>query len=365
MKRALTIIFGAILVISLHAQTGGFYTYSYDNAGNRTLRNYVSPINSPTPVLTDCLPSQSIVPKAVTKRYSSQDVFLLSSEKESDKEFEKYVSEWESAMRELLKKKGSAQPDRSTYDFGAIPCQDGVSPSGARTYTVPIPVAPGTKMAPSIALGYNSQAGDGWAGFGWDIQGISTITVINKNIYYHGVAEAADTWQTDAVFALDGIPLVTNTNTANNSVYPLVTASGHIFVKRNDNSQGKPDTFTALYPDGSIATYGFGCISNFYYPAYPIVEREDILGNLCTYTYHHNLIDGHYYPDTIEYGYQSGGTPQGKIVFNYNSRTDYTLRYYAGRKIYTDQILSSISSRSGSENMCTYWLYYTQTDNKE
>ncbi len=38
----------------------------------------------------------------------------------------------------------------------------GVSPTGARTYQIPIVTAAGFKLTPSIALGYNSQAGEGW-----------------------------------------------------------------------------------------------------------------------------------------------------------------------------------------------------------
>lgn len=374
MKKAITIIPALFLCISLLAQTGGSYTFSYDYAGNCTARIYSTPPSLRDSSSFSGTDSSNIT---ATPNWTSLDAILggvsqnVESETacETEEALNRYAKEWEAAMLTLLEKKGAANPDRSSYSVGEIPCQSGVSPSGARTFSVPIPVAPGLKMAPSLALGYNSQAGDGWAGFGWTIQGISTISLVNRNLYYHGEAMAADVFRADnAVFALDGVPLVTNTNTANNAEFPLVTATGHIFVKRSNNAFGWPATFTALFPDGSVCTYGVSTQyydAHNYYPSYPIVERVDNLGNICTYLYFAYISNGHYYPQVIRYGYQSGGNYQGEIVFNYQDRSDYVSHYYAGAPIYTDKLLTSVVSKSGNETLCTYTLTHTTTDNTE
>ena len=52
-----------------------------------------------------------------------------------------------------------------------------VSPSGAATYAVPISIPPGIGgMAPNLSLGYDSQGGNGIAGQGWGMGGLSMIS---------------------------------------------------------------------------------------------------------------------------------------------------------------------------------------------
>lgn len=59
---------------------------------------------------------------------------------------------------------GSRSSNRNLSDYypGQIPISEGVSLSGARTYTVPIQTAPGFQFVPQLAVSYNSQAGNGY-----------------------------------------------------------------------------------------------------------------------------------------------------------------------------------------------------------
>lgn len=83
----------------------------------------------------------------------------------------------------------------------------GVSPSGSAVYEIPIYTPKGSaSMEPSISITYNSQAGIGVFGIGWDISGISVIERSGKTYFYD--QESTDiSYSNNDIFMLDGVRL--------------------------------------------------------------------------------------------------------------------------------------------------------------
>jgi hypothetical protein len=91
---------------------------------------------------------------------------------------------------------------------GTIVGQSMVTPSGAAAYTVPIECPSGINgQQPQISLVYNSQGGNGIAGWGFNIAGLSAITRAPQTIYSDGTTSGIKNTSVDK-YALDGNRLV-------------------------------------------------------------------------------------------------------------------------------------------------------------
>ncbi len=323
--------------------------YGYDNAGNRISRWYGIVVASPSETGDSSLVREAV--QQERKEDAAPDI-LPDSLSRQRKEAEAY-----------FKLIPSRSLRGSNAYVGCIPLQEGVSPSGARTYTIPITVAPDAKFPPGITLSYNSQAGDGLAGYGWDIAGISRISLINRNIYYHGQPKAAQCSNPDAVFALDGNPLVQNDDNATMASYPLATATGHIIAKQYVNAGGFVTSFEVRYPNGVKATYGLGLNVQGNFPSYPVTGMEDLDGNRVTFTYTVDSVNGNYRIDKIYYNYDANNDASSQIEFNYIANTDYPTRYFAGRKVFQTHRLSSVVSKNQNYQLAFYSLRHIYRDN--
>lgn len=280
-------------------------------------------------------------------------------------EHERMLHAQKEAQIEAIKQEGqrSVPADYSSRSVGEIPIQEGISPSGARTYNIPIPTAAGFKLVPSVSLAYNSQASEGWVGHGWDIQGISSINLIPHNKYYHNNAKGANVYHTDPALSLDGIPLVTNTQPGTMSQYPLITATGNILASVTYNQSGYIARITALFPNGITAVYGFDANVSHNLHTYPVTEMTDLDGNRISFVYQADTNNGNSRLDAIRYGYDSAGDYHAEITFSYDYLTAFFSRYYAGQ--WTNRIsrLNGIVSKDGNAVICSYPISYEQRDN--
>jgi len=259
-------------------------------------------------------------------------------------------------LRQSLKTVQGSRSVNTSYSVGQIPYEEGLSPSGARTYIVPIATAADLAQTPSISLQYNSQAENGVAGYGWSIGGLSSITQTNKNIYYHGTSDAAS--YSDPVFSLDGIPLVQNTSVLSDT-YPLITTRGNILA-RVINSSGYAKQFEVLYPNGTRAQYGVATTSSTAVLSFPVTRIEDVQGNFMTFSY--TDWNGIYHITDIQYGGDFSRSPMALIHFQYFDRIDYVNRYSLGKEYSERKLLKSITSSDGGEELRTYSLSHTFND---
>lgn len=234
----------------------------------------------------------------------------------------------------------------SGYAVGEIPIQSGVSPMGARTYTVPIETYPGIGgMTPQIALSYNSLQGNGVVGTGWSISGLSSINRSNKSIHYDGQTNGVSNNSSDA-FTLDGQRLVRIAD--ENGAPCYLTAQGYIKV-RATLSGSNISSFTVLYPDGRTGVYTSSDAGKM---VYTLRSMTDIDGHAITYTY--TCTQNHHLIQSITYN------TNAKIEFTYDDeRTDYVSSYVNGHLWELYNRLSKITCKWGSNVLGEYSLSYT------
>lgn len=245
-------------------------------------------------------------------------------------------------------------PAAGSY-VGKIPFTEDVSPTGARTYAIPVATANDCPLKPSVSITYNSQTGNGVAGYGWNLTAASAITLVNRTILHDGIAGASDiSAPSECAFALDGVRLVENTGQL--PQYQYETAHGFILVQKH-MSDNNIAYFTAAYPDGSTATFGFKDNTQTSI-AYPMTELTDMKGNRIDFSYIQS--GNNYYISKIEYGGKSAAEHTAEIEFTYSERNDFTTVYTASVPVSADRLLKGIVSRNSvggiMHELCSYTL---------
>ena len=228
-----------------------------------------------------------------------------------------------------------------------------VSGTGAAVYTVPIAVPKGIGgVAPTLALTYNSQSGNGIAGYGWHLAGLSVISRVGSTMYHNGKITEVNLTETDQ-FALDGqrLMLKEGKHGESGAVYETETFS-QVRIKavgKSKNAAFGPDYFEVLYPDGSKAYYGKE--NNSQSPMeYAISSWENGQGVRIEYFYtieNNSLRIKH-----IEYGNNA------KIEFNYDDRTRPEVAYVGGMEFINGKILSQINITDNNTSYRNYKLSY-------
>jgi RHS repeat-associated protein len=250
-------------------------------------------------------------------------------------------------------------PTGNSKEVGITDGTLSVSLTGAATYNIPIAVPAGINgVTPQVSLAYNSQAGHGLAGFGWNIAGVSAITRIPSTQFHDGVSDPVDFDALDR-FALDGQRLIVKDGGvygADGTVYETehysnvkVTAIG---VSPDGASYG-PASFLVEYPDGSKAYYGNSTNSRCIM-SWGITYWENPQGVRVSYDYitkSNNLII-----DSIKYGATGTNTPINEIKFEYQSRNRGEWSYIVGKVSGLGSILTKIKVKCNGVGFRNYNL---------
>ncbi len=238
-----------------------------------------------------------------------------------------------------------------------------VSPTGAALYRVPIAVPPGLNgVRPEIALTFDSQSGNGLAGWGWNVSGISVITRIPSTLFHDNVIDPVDFDLLDR-FSLDGQRLILKTGTygANGAVYQTERHSNIKIISHGTHPTtgvDGPKYFKVLYPDGSMALYGHTDASRSH-TDYAITFWENPQGIRVNYSYTtaNNTLSIH----KITYGGRGTATPINEMEFVYGLRKKREKSYINGTTFFRATLLKEIKTKGNGIPYRNYILEYNNT----
>jgi RHS repeat-associated protein len=266
--------------------------------------------------------------------------------------------------------------DERTLDpslpVGATAGSHGVSLSGAATYQIPVIIPPGTGgMEPSVSMVYNSQAGNGLLGYGWNLSGLSSIIRIGHTIYHDGEVKGVDF--DDDRFALDGNRLVAITGAygADQSVYYTENFNASRITSHESAIGGGPLFFTVETKDGKTIEYGNTDDSRVETEPSIILSRmiswninkiTDRKGNYIEFVYHKSDDHTQYRIKEIRYTgndlVNPALEPYNTIHFYYSEREDKHSSYIAGSKLQSNVLLDHIKVFAGNSLVRNYKMNY-------
>ena len=246
-----------------------------------------------------------------------------------------------------------------------------VNGGGQLQFTLPIALPPGVKsVAPQINLVYTGGSGNGIAGYGWSLSGITSISRMGKTIEKDGEVKGVQFDYSD-YYSFNGQRLLYKSGGngpsnigANGSIYTTEKYS-NIKVKAIGSITGQvwqgPEYWEVTFEDGSQSWYGAVATgsSNARTPVeYNIVKWKDAQGNYITYNYVQS--DNVAVISSIQWG---GNETQGKthfneMVFNYTNRNLQEASYSKGISFIQKSLLQNIVVVSNGSQFKKYIISY-------
>ncbi|WP_260446561.1 RHS repeat-associated core domain-containing protein [Chryseobacterium lactis] len=252
----------------------------------------------------------------------------------------------------------------------------GVSGAGQLQFTLPIAMPPGIKsVAPQMNLIYTSGSGNGIAGYGWNISGITAISRVGKTVETDGEAKGVQLDYSD-YYSFNGQRLILKSGEYGKDGAEYVTEKySNVKIKSvgtypiNGQFTG-PIHFEVTFEDGTQAWYGSS--ASRYSPEittpleYNIVKWKDTQGNYISYNYEtSSSFEGFRRAGIVRISSISWGGNEkfnkphfNTIDFTYIDRDLKELSYIQGIKIIQDKLLSEIKVSSDGNMFKKYKVDY-------
>ncbi|WP_167027646.1 RHS repeat-associated core domain-containing protein [Chryseobacterium sp. Tr-659] len=258
-----------------------------------------------------------------------------------------------------ISKPGSVSTQKLDPNENLIPTVFGemnVNEGGTLNYTIPIETVKGINdHHPNVAIAYNSQGGNGQAGWGWNVTGISTISQGGKSKEIDGVTIGPQ-FNSDDPYYLDGQRLIKINDTS-------FATEKYSKVKITKPASGE-FSFIIQYTDGKIAKY-----KEFSPGQHYIVQLSDAMDNQIHYSY-----DSEYTNTTVErknmrlakisYGGTDAANDPYYISIVYKMRKGSTVSYRNGLQSTNQKIIDYVISGTTSTGVYRkYSLTYDMLQN--
>lgn len=272
----------------------------------------------------------------------------------------------------------------ASASIGSLAGAFAVANDGAATYTIPL-VAPKGRagLEPSLSLAYSSRGGNGLAGVGWSLSGLSSIARCPRMFFRDGEVRPIQfgRFGTNDNFCLDGARLVKIADTAN---VADCTRSGQVEYRTEPDSFARiiacgsdafgPIEWIVYTKDSQIRRYGGDSVNarldvstfvpdqdgnavgayTIRRPVWALVRAQDHAGNYMTYSYDRSAISIpdklEWWPTRIDYtGFGAGPCtsqttcPDRSVVFEYASRSDAASTYLSGIELAHTQLLFRVT----------------------
>jgi hypothetical protein len=248
----------------------------------------------------------------------------------------------------------------SSYLVGTTKGAFNVNALGGAVYTIPLQVPAGVGgMTPSISLTYSSNGGNGIAGYGWNIGGLSAITRSPQTFYHDGTSVGVNLTSTDR-FSLDGQRLicVAGSYGDNNSEYRTEVDNFSKITFFTDGAS-TPKWFLVKTKGGETIEYGYEGDSDQTIAglteelSWYVDKRIDLYGDTISYKYLKQF--GHNYIEEIKYG-------PNTVTFYYKDRTDTETSFFMGGTLQQNLILEKVEMKYNSTLVKKYELIYNYSN---